>query len=202
MLKQFGISVYDVHSRISSPWLWQLHGRHNYEVGYALKVFNKLAELLLTEGPVLLRWRIIEELTWLSTGRICKLLHNAIIMLFYYIRATGNAKCYGVIRYNKAKSTDGKKTDNMTSLNDLNVDLFKFSFGLFCDGRLSKTDSLFVTKDIFRLCWFLLRVRLLQLIWFSKNAVGLYISETITRKGKSRIKMAQWIPFCMAQLML
>lgn len=51
MLKQFGISVYDVHSRISSPWLWQLHGRHNYEVGYALKAFNKLEELL-TEGPV------------------------------------------------------------------------------------------------------------------------------------------------------
>lgn len=51
MLKQFGISVYDVHSRISSPWLWQLHGPHNYEVGYALKAFNKLAELL-TEGPV------------------------------------------------------------------------------------------------------------------------------------------------------
>lgn len=51
MLKQFGISVYDVHSRISSPWLWQLHGRHNHEVGCALKAFNKLAELL-TEGPV------------------------------------------------------------------------------------------------------------------------------------------------------
>ena len=61
-------------------------------------------------------------------------------MLFYYIRATGNAKCYGVIRYNKAKSTNGKKPDNMTSRNDLNVDLFKFSFGLFCDGLLNKTD--------------------------------------------------------------
>ena len=50
-------------------------------------------------------------------------------MLFYYIRATGNAKCYGVIRYNKAKSTNGKKTDNITLRNDFNVDLFKFSFG-------------------------------------------------------------------------